>query len=175
MARVVCNRALALAGCFAAGTLLAACQGGGAPSTPTPAGKAPAAGAQAPAGAPTAAAPAAAAYTYNPSGRRDPFRPLVVPRVATARPKTGLASLDPQDLKLTGIVWDQRGFYYALVEAANGIGYVIRANDLIGDEARVTKITPEGLTLEIETRAELPREKSQKRLVEIRLRKEEEQ
>lgn len=76
-------------------------------------------------------------------------------------------------MKLTGIVWDQRG-YYALVEAPNGLGYVIRPNDVIGDEARVTRITPQGLVVEMETRGELPREKGQKRQVEIRLRKEEE-
>jgi len=159
-----------MAGCLGAAAVLAGCWGGG---TPAPTDKAAPGPAKAPAPAAAAAAPAPAAYTYTPRGRRDPFRPLVVARVAAARPKTGLASLDPQDLKLTGIVWDQRGYYYALVEAANGIGYVIRANDVIGDEARVTQITPQGMSLEIETRAELPREKSQKRLVEIRLRKEE--
>jgi Tfp pilus assembly protein PilP len=95
-------------------------------------------------------------------------------RAPAPRAKTGLASLDPADLKLTGVIWDRRG-YYALVEAPNGLGYVIRLNDVIGEDARVMKITPEGMTLEMETRAELPREKGQKRLVEIRLRKEEEQ
>jgi len=49
-----------------------------------------------------------------------------------------------------------------------------RANDVIGDEARVTRITPEGLTLEVQTRAELPRQTGARRLLEIRLRKEEE-
>ena len=95
------------------------------------------------------------------------------PRAPTARPKTGLASLDPEDVKLTGVVWDQKG-YYALVEAPNGLGYVIRTNDIIGDEARVTKITPEGMVLEVEARTDLPRQGGGRRLLEIKLRKEEE-
>lgn len=193
-------QALKIMPCVGALALLAGCQGGGTSAPPAPeaqkappaaAAKAPpsAAPTKGPAGAtaagarqttasapaPAAASPSApAGFTYDPRGRRDPFRPLVVVRAPTARPKTGLASLDPAELKLTGIIWDQRGFYYALVEAPNGLGYVIRTNDVIGEEARVTKITPEGMTLELETRAELPRERGQKRLVEIRLRKEEE-
>jgi len=173
-------RILVVAACVGALSVLGACQGGGTPAPPArQAKKAPAAPpASAPKGPVASAASASAtpapplAPSYDPRGRRDPFRPLVVARVST-RPKTGLASLDPTDLKLTGIVWDQRG-YYALVEASNGLGYVIRLNDVIGDEARVTKITPEGMTLQLETRAEFPGEKAQKRLVEIRLRKEEE-
>ena len=146
-------------------------------AAPAPApGKAPAPAAALPgasAATPAPAPPVKAAFAYESRGRRDPFRPLVVARPPTQRPKTGLASLDPGELKLTGIVWDQRG-YYALVEAPNGLGYVIRANDVIGDEARVTRITPEGLTLEVQTRAELPRQTGARRLLEIRLRKEEE-
>jgi Tfp pilus assembly protein PilP len=170
------RRLFAVLACGSALAALGACQGGGTPAPPAPVAKKapPAPVAKAPA-APVAAAtpPAPGAPTYDPRGRRDPFAPLVVARVAAARPKTGLASLDPADLKLTGVVWDQRG-YYALVEAPNGLGYVIRLNDVIGEEARVMKITPEGMTLEVEARAELPREKSSRRLVEIRLRKEEE-
>jgi Tfp pilus assembly protein PilP len=171
------RRLFAALACGGALALLGGCQGGGTPAPPAPAAKKapPAPAAKAPAGPVAAAAtpPAPSAPTYDPARRRDPFIPLVVARVATARPKTGLASLDPADLKLTGIVWDKRG-YYALVEAPNGLGYVIRLNDVIGEDARVMKITPEGMTLEVEARGELPREKSSKRLVEIRLRKEEE-
>lgn len=187
-------RASAMTACLGALTLLAGCGSGGPPASPpqaaskappASAAKAPApplatkaptaATAAGPQGGPAAPGPASVpAFAYDPHGRRDPFRPLIVARVATPRPKTGLASLDPVDLKLTGVVWDQRG-YYALVEAPNGLGYVIRTNDVIGDEAKVTKISPEGMTLEMEARAELPREKGQKRLVEIRLRKEKEE
>jgi hypothetical protein len=151
------RRVFPVTACLGALTILAACQEGGTPAPQSPATK-----------------KAPPAFNYTPGGRRDPFRPLVMARAPAPRAKTGLASLDPADLKLTGVIWDRRG-YYALVEAPNGLGYVIRLNDVIGEDARVMKITPEGMTLEMETRAELPREKGQKRLVEIRLRKEEEQ
>lgn len=181
---------------LAAIALFAGCGGSETPAPPaaTTTQKAPgstpppAAPVKAP-GAPATGAPAAATaggpvspsplpepprFTYDPRGRRDPFRPLVVARATPARPKTGLASLDPEDLKLTGVVWDQKG-YYALVEAPNGLGYVIRTNDVIGDDARVTRITPEGMTLDMAAQADLPRPGAgNRRLLEIKLRKEEE-
>jgi Tfp pilus assembly protein PilP len=115
-------------------------------------------------------------YVYETKGRRDPFLPLIVPRAATAakaRPKTGLASLEFHELKLAGIVWESQG-YYALVEAPSGAGYVLRINDVIGDDARVAKITAEGITVEVKPGATvLPRAARATRLVELRLRKEE--
>jgi Tfp pilus assembly protein PilP len=110
-------------------------------------------------------------YSYEAKGRRDPFRPLIAPRteVARTRPKTGLAALEPKELKLTGIIWGGRGFY-ALVEAPNGAGYVVRVNDVVGENARVAKITSDVVTFE-ERMGPVPQ--SQARLVELRLRKEE--
>ena len=84
-------------------------------------------------------------------------------------PKTGLAALEPKELKLTGIIWGGRGFY-ALVEAPNGAGYVVRVNDVVGENARVAKITSDVVTFE-EQMGPVPQ--SQARLVELRLRKEE--
>lgn len=113
----------------------------------------------------------AAPYTYEMKGRRDPFRPLIRPRMETARarPKTGLAALDVKELKLAGIIWGGRG-YYALVEAPNGAGYVVRLNDTVGEDARVAKITADAIMFEVRTS---PVPQSQARLVELRLRKEE--
>ena len=115
------------------------------------------------------------AYAYETAGRRDPFRPLVMPKteaVAKVRPKTGLASLEVNELKLVGIVWGQRG-YFALVEAPTGAGYVVRANDVIGDDAHVTKITPEGVQIEVKSVASGPQGATKSRVVELRLKKEE--
>jgi Tfp pilus assembly protein PilP len=108
---------------------------------------------------------------YEAKGRRDPFRPLIRPRVETvkARPKTGLAALDVKELKLAGIIWGGRG-YFALVEAPNGAGYVVRLHDVVGDDARVSRITADAVTFEVRTS---PVPQSQARLVELRLRKEE--
>ncbi len=126
----------------------------------------------------TPAAPAkdaAPSYVYEASGRRDPFRPLVMPKVeavAKVRPKTGLASLEVNELKLVGIVWGQRG-YFALVEAPTGAGYVVRANDVIGEDAHVTKISPEGVQIQVKTAASGPQGATKSRVVELRLKKEE--
>jgi Tfp pilus assembly protein PilP len=138
-------------------------------SAPPPRRTAPPAAAAPP--PPPPAAPAAPPFVYETKGRRDPFRPLIKPRVETARarPKTGLAALDVKELKLAGIVWGGKG-YYALVEAPNGAGYVVRPNDVVGEDARVAKITSDGVTFEVRTS---PVPQSQARLVELRLRKEE--
>lgn len=146
------------------------CSDSGTPNPPVPPRPAPAAAAKpaAPAPLPAPAPP----YSYEAQGRRDPFRPLIAPRtteVARTRPKTGLAALEPKELKLTGIIWGGRGFY-ALVEAPNGAGYVVRVNDVVGENARVAKITSDVVTFE-ERMGPVPQ--SQARLVELRLRKEE--
>ena len=146
------------------------CSDGGAPSAPPPARPAQAAAAKS--AAPAAPAVPPPPYVYEARGRRDPFRPLIAPRVAEskAQPKTGLAALEVNELKLAGIVWEQRGFF-ALVEAPNGAGYVLRVNDRVGEGARVTTITQEGVTFEMKATTPLPQ--TPPRLVELRLRKEE--
>lgn len=154
---------------------LTGCPGGESP-TPAPQPR-PAQPAQARPAAPTVAAVPAAApvrqtFVYEPRGRRDPFRPLIEPRVRAVKtgPKIGLAALEVNEIKLSGIIWEQRGFL-ALVEAPDGKGYVLRVNDTIGGDARVTKITPEGVTFEVRGPTPLPQVRT--RLVELRLRKEE--
>lgn len=109
---------------------------------------------------------------YEARGRRDPFRPLIAARVVEpkTRPKIGLASLQVNELKLAGIIWEPRGFL-ALVEAPNGAGYVLRVNDVIGGEARVARITPEAVTFEVQGAVTIAQARA--RLVELRLRKEE--
>jgi Tfp pilus assembly protein PilP len=145
------------------------CSDSGAPPAPVPPRPAQTAAKPEPAVPPPA--PATAPYVYEAKGRRDPFRPLIRPRVETAkaRPKTGLAALDLKELKLAGIIWGGRG-YYALVEAPNGAGYVVRLNDTVGEDARVAKITSDAIMFEVRTS---PVPQSQARLVELRLRKEE--
>lgn len=145
------------------------CSDSGTPSAPAP--PRPAQAVAKPAPPPSAPAPAVAPYAYETKGRRDPFRPLIRPRVETvkARPKTGLAALDVKELKLAGIIWGGSG-YYALVEAPNGAGYVVRLNDTVGEDARVAKITPDAVMFEVRTSVA---PQAQARLVEIRLRKEE--
>jgi Tfp pilus assembly protein PilP len=91
-------------------------------------------------------------------------------RAVKTGPKIGLAALELNEIKLAGIIWEQRGFL-ALVEAPDGKGYVLRVNDTVGRDSRVTKITPEAVTFEVQGATPLPQVRT--RLVELRLRKEE--
>jgi Tfp pilus assembly protein PilP len=159
---------------------LSGCSGESAPATtPPPRPPQPQAAAATPA-APTPAPdlkPVVPPYAYEGKGRRDPFRPLIAPRLAEtkSRPKTGLAALEANELKLAGIIWEQRG-YFALVEAPNGSGYVLRVNDMVGGDTRVTKITPEAVTFEVGAGMRggpTPSLSGKTRVVELRLRKEE--
>ncbi|HYL80034.1 MAG TPA: pilus assembly protein PilP [Candidatus Acidoferrum sp.] len=153
------------------------CSDGGTPTSTPPASK--------PAQQPVAAkpappapapAPAPAEYAYETKGRRDPFRPLIMPRKAEvkgpSKPKSEREGLQVAELKLAGIVWERSGAY-ALVETPTGKGYVLRVNDRIGEDfgARVAKITPNAVTFEV--KPAIPGPQAQARLVELRLKKEE--
>ena len=73
---------------------------------------------------PIAAPPKPAAPPAEPKGNRDPFIPLET----TGGPK----GLTVASTRLTGIVWDQAGAL-ALLEGADGIGYILRPGDTLGD------------------------------------------
>jgi Tfp pilus assembly protein PilP len=75
-----------------------------------------------------------------------------------------------KELKLAGIIWGQRG-YYALVEAPSGAGYVLRVNDTVGEDARVTKISSDIVAFEVKSGP--GPQAQQARVVELRLKKEE--
>lgn len=150
----------------------------GAPPAPSPGvvPPRPAAQAKPPAPAPGTppAPPAEPVYAYEAKGRRDPFVPLVTPKVAApaAKPKGAgtLATVELSELKLSGIIWDPRG-YYALVETPSGLGYVLRVNDTIGPDARVARITKDRVVFEVKGKAESSRPEA--RTTELRMRKEE--
>lgn len=61
---------------------------------------------------------------YEASGRRDPFEVYEV--------RSGSASLTVASTRLTGIVRNS-GSALALVEAPDGIGYILRPGDTLGD------------------------------------------
>jgi hypothetical protein len=125
-----------------AAALLAGC-GGGAPPPP-PAAVAPA--------APSTPAPvvrpkdadskALPPIAYEPKGRRDPFTPIFVGK--------DNAGLSVSAVKLTGVVGG-RGGLMALVEAPDGIGYILKPGDALGD-GRVTGITPNSVTFAVAAR-----------------------
>jgi type IV pilus assembly protein PilP len=80
-------------------------------------------------------------YTYNPVGKRDPFKPFITlgPRkpVSTAR-LTPLQRYDVSELKLVGILKGPGG-YRALMEDASGKGFIITKGTLIGRENGLVK------------------------------------
>ncbi len=134
--------------------LTAGC-GGGAPPAPTPTTPA-GTGAAAPSGASTAAKPAAPAVapkepeagpplppaTYEPKGRRDPFRAVTIAREG--------GGITVSTVRLVGVV-DGRSGSLALVEAPDGIGYILKVGDALGD-GRVTAITATTVTFAVTAR-----------------------
>ncbi len=133
---------------FAALALALAACGGPPPSTPLPAAPRPAP-AQVVASAPelprraeTALPPA----TYDDKGRRDPFQQLETPG--------GPKGLTVSSTRLTGIVWGQRAVL-ALVEGSDGIGYILRAGDTLGD-GRLIEIGTESAVFTVVPRPGAP-------------------
>jgi hypothetical protein len=82
------------------------------------------------------------AYSYDPAGRRDPFRSLLVReqnRGGLERPP-GIAGISIDDLVVHGI-WKTRAGYVAQIRATDNKSYLIRAGDLLYD-GEVTRVGP---------------------------------
>jgi hypothetical protein len=124
-------------------TMAAGCGGSAPPPPPA---------AVAPAALPTAApvvrpkepeqGKALPAIAYEPKGRRDPFTPIFL-----GKDNVGLSV---SAVKLTGVVGGG-GALMALVEAPDGIGYILKPGDALGD-GRVTGITPTSVTFAVQAR-----------------------
>ena len=123
-----------------AGAVLAGC-GGGAPPTPPPAAVAPAPGPVVRPKEPDTGK-ALPPIAYEPKGRRDPFTPIFLGK--------DNAGLSVSAVKLTGVVGGPRSLL-ALVEAPDGIGYILKPGDALGD-GRVTGITPNSVTFAVSAR-----------------------
>ncbi len=76
---------------------------------------------------------------YAAKGRRDPFRPPV----REVEAKGGLAIAG---MKLVGIVQGRQG-PLAMVEGPDGLGYILRPGDAIG-EGRVAEIGTDSVTIQ---------------------------
>jgi len=82
------------------------------------------------------------AYSYDPAGRRDPFRSLLVReqnRGGVERPP-GIAGISIDDLVVHGI-WKTKAGYVAQIRATDNKSYLIRAGDLLYD-GEVTRVGP---------------------------------
>lgn len=154
---------LACGGTLALGSVCFGCSGGGGGGA-VPAGSveptaAPAAARAAEPAAAAAPAPeeekvAAAEYSYNPIGKRDPFRSFtsveVVQRDSIVASELQNWELD--QLLLVGIMWgvDEP---VAMVEDPKGKGHIIRHGDLIGKKwGKVTQIKSDGVIITEEFR-----------------------
>ena len=84
------------------------------------------------------AGPVLPPLSYDAKGRRDPFVPIVL-----AKDKPGLSILT---FKLTGVIGSHPPL--ALVEASDGIGYILKPGDTLGD-GRVTEITQSTVTFAV--------------------------
>jgi hypothetical protein len=86
-------------------------------------------------------------YSYDPAGRRDPFRSLLV------RPEKGMAGQRPpgvpgiavEDVTLQGI-WRTRAGYVAQIRGTDNKSYLLRAGDQLYD-GEVLRIGPNEVTL----------------------------
>jgi len=82
------------------------------------------------------------AYTYDPAGRRDPFRSLLVreqSKGGVSRPP-GIAGISIDDLGVHGI-WKTRAGFVAQIRATDNKSYLIRSGDLLYD-GEVTRVGP---------------------------------
>jgi type IV pilus assembly protein PilP len=98
-------------------------------------------------------------YSYDPSGRRDPFKPLITTTKPTAvfsqeRPNCPpLQDFELASLKLVAIVWGDMG-RKAMLKAPNGRGYPVMEEMRIGRNcARIRRIESSAVVIE-ETRAD---------------------
>lgn len=144
---------------FALAAVLTAC--GGSPQAPTPSVSSipapvpasPSASPAMPATPPPAPSPSAAELAkaevppvnmvaWEAKGRRDPFEPLNV--------REGAAGTTVASAKLTGIVRG-KGPTLALVETPDGLGYIMKQGDTLGD-GRLVEIGPNAVVFSITPR-----------------------
>ena len=99
------------------------------------------------------------AYTFDPRGKPDPFKPLLVEQVETpaAKPKqigevvsegaTPLERMDLAQLRLVALIWNiphPRG----MVEDGTGKGYILSAGTPIGkNKGKVARVTSTGVVV----------------------------
>jgi type IV pilus assembly protein PilP len=94
--------------------------------------------------------PVAGEYSYNPSGRRDPFA-IVLKDAKTDEENQSLPPLQQlslTELNLIGIVWGGFG-YSAMVQAPDGKGYTVRQGTRVGPNGgAVSSITENAIVVQ---------------------------
>lgn len=90
-------------------------------------------------------------YAYDPTGKRDPFRPLFLlrrPAATQEEPLTPLQRYEIGQLKLVGVVYDLAP-PRAMVEDSSGLGFIVTPGTAIGPNGGVvTAIRPRQVVVE---------------------------
>jgi len=124
-----------------------------------PAATPPAAPSSTPAPAPATAGPTTAGaaipapapgddYSYQPDGRRDPFRNLLgagPDQPATGKRADGAAGLTVAEVTVSGVL-ESRGALIAMIQAPDRKSYIVHQGDRFLD-GTIRSITPQGLTI----------------------------
>lgn len=89
-------------------------------------------------------------FTYDPAGRRDPFRSLLkgLPREEMAQRPPGLRGMGVEEIKLTGILKLPEG-YVAMVQGTDKLSYLIRPGTVLYD-GTVERIEPGRVTFKLQ-------------------------
>lgn len=92
-------------------------------------------------------------YNYDPIGKRDPFKSLVVEELTNRpKPKTPLQQFDIDQLTVVGIIWGISN-PKAMIQAPDGKGYVVGKGTPIGKgRGKVTRITQREVVISEEYR-----------------------
>jgi type IV pilus assembly protein PilP len=97
-----------------------------------------------------AAMPSGSGVSYDPSGRRDPFAPIIEnnPQGQSDAVLPPLQRIGLTELSLIGIVWGAYG-YTAMVQTPDGKGYSIRRGTRVGpNNGIVSSITDRGIIVQ---------------------------
>jgi hypothetical protein len=80
------------------------------------------------------------AYTYDPAGRRDPFRSLLIrqPNRPGGQRPAGIAGIGVDEVIVQGI-WKTRAGFVAQIRGADNKSYLLRPGDLLYD-GEVTRV-----------------------------------
>ncbi len=93
----------------------------------------------------------ASSYEYDPTGKRDPFRPLFLmrrPAAQTVEPLTPLQRYEIGQLRLVGVVYNLAP-PRAMVEDSSGLGFIVMPGTPIGPNGGVvTAIRPRQVVVE---------------------------
>lgn len=121
-----------------------------APSTAAAVVPAPSAEEIAPAEAPVKKEDPAALFQYNPEGRRDPFKSIIIAsgKRSSSENLPPLQRKELSELRLIGIVWGSFG-HGAIVQASDGKGYPVREGTRIGlNNGVISRITNKEVVIE---------------------------